>query len=98
MNEVYETETFSQLYEACEKIERGWIDKMKDQLRENLLVGQPLRFNWFREKKLGNKRLYYLINESTQKAILVSFGTKKEQQKIIDYILLNRERYLHQIS
>lgn len=98
MSEVLETETFSKLLETCERGEREWIEKIKDQLRENLRVGKPLHYDWFREKKLGNKRLFYLINEVTQKAVLIAFGTKKEQQKIIDHILFNKERYLRLIA
>lgn len=98
MNDVYETETFSRIYVASEKSEQEWIEKMKDQISENLRVGKPLHFDWFREKKLSGKRLYFLINENTKKAILVAFGDKKEQQKIINYILLNKELYLKFIS
>ena len=94
MNTVYETETFSKLYTASEKSEQQWIDKIKYQLAEKLNTGKPLKYDWFREKKLGNKRLFYLINAKTKKAALVAFGTKKEQQKIIDHILDNKERYL----
>ncbi|MBI2147631.1 hypothetical protein HYU19_04095 [Candidatus Woesearchaeota archaeon] len=98
MNEVIETETFSKVYEASEKKEQQWIDKMKDQLVNALLVGKPLRYSWFREKKFENKRLYYLINEKTEKALLVAYGAKKDQQAIITHILLNKERYLKLIS
>ncbi len=98
MNEVYETETFSKIYEASEKSEQEWVEKMKDQIAENLRVGKPLRFDWFREKKLGGKRLYFLINDNTKKAVLVAFGDKKEQQRIIDHVLLNKENYLKFIS
>ncbi|MEK6921921.1 MAG: hypothetical protein AABX82_08580, partial [Nanoarchaeota archaeon] len=73
MNKVYETETFSKLYAAAEKSEQEWIEKIKDHLEQNLRTGQPLRFDWFREKKFGDKRLFYLINEESHKAILVSF-------------------------
>src|SRR3989338_3888919 len=81
MNEVYETDTFSRIFEASEKSEKEWIEKMKDQIAENLRVGKPLRFDWFREKKLGGKRLYFLINEKTKKAVLVAFGDKKRTKK-----------------
>ncbi len=94
MNEVFETEPFSEVYATLEKKEQEWIEKIKTQLAENLTVGKPLRYDWFREKKLDNKRLYFLINEKTKKAILLAFGTKKEQQKIINHIILNKERYL----
>jgi len=30
MNEVYETEAFSRLYDASEKVEQQWIEKIKD--------------------------------------------------------------------
>ena len=82
------------MYDACEKVEKEWIEKVKDQLKENLDVGKPLRFDWFREKKFENKRLFFLVNRFTKKAILLAFGTKKEQQKIIDHVILNKERYL----
>ena len=91
--QVYETETFSKLYEVMEKIEQEWVDKIKHQLTENPQVGKPLRFDWFREKKFGNKRMYYLIYKDVSKILLVSFGTKRDQQKIIDHIIENKERY-----
>lgn len=91
--QIYKTETFSKLYEAMEKVEQEWVDKIKLQLIENPQVGKPLRFEWFREKKFGDKRLYYLIYKDVSKILLVSFGTKKDQQKIINHIIENKERY-----
>ena len=91
--QVYETETFSKLYEVMEKVEQEWVDKIKRQLIENPQVGKPLRFDWFREKKFGNKRMYYLIYKDVSKILLVSFGTKRDQQKIIDHVIENKERY-----
>ena len=69
MNHIYETKDFSKIVSATEIREHQWIEKMKDQLKENLKAGKPLRYDWFREKKFGNKRLFYLINKSTHKAI-----------------------------
>ena len=98
MNQVFETETFTKVYDASEKSEQEWIKKIKDQLVENLLVGKPLQFPWFREKKLGNKRLFYIINTATKKALLIAFGTKKEQQHIINHIIANKETYQNIIA
>ena len=56
MNEVYETEPFSEVYAALEKKEQEWIEKIKTQLAENLNVGKPLRYNWFREWDKGDRR------------------------------------------
>ena len=98
MNKVFETELFTKICDACDNQEKVWIEKIKDKLVENLLVGKPLRFNWFREKKFGNKRLYFLINEKTMKAVLIAFGTKKDQQEIIAHIIVNKEKYLRLID
>lgn len=91
--QIYETETFSKLYEAMEKVEQEWVNKIKQQLKENPQIGKPLRFDWFREKKFGDKRMYFLIYKDVSKILLVSFGSKREQQKIIDHIVENKERY-----
>lgn len=98
MNEVFETEMFSKVYGSLEQREKEWVDKMKDQLAESLDVGKILKYDWFREKKYENKRLYYIINRKSKKALLVAFGSKKEQQLIIAHILLNQESYLSFIS
>ena len=91
--DIYETETFSKLYESMETVERDWVDKIKLQLKENPDVGKSLRFDWFREKKYGDKRLYYLIYQNLSRVLLVAFGSKKDQQKIIDHVLENKDRY-----
>jgi len=93
-NQVLETEAFSRLFETLEKREKNWIKKVVQQLKENFLVGKPLKFNWFREKKFGGKRLYYLVYKKSEWILLVAFGTKKEQQKIINHILQNKEKYI----
>lgn len=98
MNEVIETEEFAKIIEGCELIEQRWIEKMKDQLTSNLFVGKPLSFNWFREKKFRNKRLFYLVNNQMNKALLISFAPKKKQREVIRYILANKKRYLNQLS
>jgi len=91
--QIFETETFSKLHEAMETVEQGWVDKIKQQLIENPKTGKPLRFDWFREKKFGDKRMYYLIYTDISKVLLVSFGSKKEQQQIINHIIANKDRY-----
>ena len=53
--QIYETETFSKLYGAMEKVEQDWVNKIKLQLIENPNTGKPLKFEWFREKKFGKK-------------------------------------------
>ncbi len=88
-----ETDPFSKLFQTLSKEEQDWIRKMIVQLEENPLVGKPLGFPWFREKKFAGKRLYYLVYQHISKVLLVAFGPKKTQQKVIGHILANREAY-----
>ena len=64
--------------------------KMRAQLEESI-TGKPLRFDWFREKKFENKRLYFLVDQERKKVLLVSFASKKDQEKIIEFIINNKE-------
>ena len=90
---IYATETFKKLLSNLEISEKIWIEKIKKKLEENV-TGKPLGFEWFREKKYENKRLYFLVDEENRKILLVSFASKKEQQKIIDFIKSNMKELL----
>lgn len=98
MNTVTESELFSELYYQLDKSEKDWIGKVIAQLKDNLSVGKPLIFDWLREKKFGNKRLFFLVNEKLGKAMLFSFSTKKEQQTIINHVIQNKEEYLRMLN
>ena len=98
MNEVSEHESFSRAIQACTVVEREWIETVKNQLRQNLLVGDSLRYWWFREKRLKGRRVYYVINESAQKALLVAIGGKKDQQYIINHVIMHKKEYLGRIA
>ena len=74
---IYETETFSKLYGVMEKTEQEWVSKIKRQLLENPNTGKPLRFDWFREKKFGDKRLYYLVHKNLSKILLCRIWSEK---------------------
>jgi hypothetical protein len=61
---------------------------------------RPLHFDWFREKKYLDKRLYFLVNEPRGKILFMAFAQKKEQQRIIDFIVDNKDellKYLNQL-
>lgn len=92
--EIYETETFTNIFESLTEKERGWIRKMKEQIKINPRTGKALHFDWFREKKLDDKRLYFIFSTKNPRALLISFASKKEQQKIIDYIVLHKDEYI----
>ncbi|MAG02472.1 hypothetical protein CMI42_03985 [Candidatus Pacearchaeota archaeon] len=90
--EVYSTDSFNKLFYALDRDEQDWINKIKDQL-EFQVTGKPLQFTWFREKKYLNKRLYFLVDENAKRLLFVSFASKKDQQKIIDFVIKNRDNF-----
>ncbi len=93
--ELYETETFSKIFESLTEKEKEWVNKMKSQMKTNPKTGKLLHFEWFREKKFGNKRLYFIISMKKPRILLVSYASKKDQQRIIDYIVLHKEDYIN---
>lgn len=62
------------------------VDKIEDKLLENPYSGDPINVRWFREKKIGKYRIYYLIYEDLESIFMVAISEKKDQQKVIDTI------------
>ncbi len=50
--EVLETDTFLKRFGTLDKDETNWVRKIVAQIAENPRAGKPLRFDWFREKKI----------------------------------------------
>ncbi|MBU2100764.1 hypothetical protein KKG83_00525 [Candidatus Micrarchaeota archaeon] len=67
-------------------------------MAENPFVGKPLSVKWFREKKFKKYRIYYLIYENIQSVYVVNLSNKKEQQKIINSIMLLLDAYKKEIE
>ncbi len=77
--------------------EKFLIEKVKKNLTE-YPTGKILKFYWFREKKFGDKRIYYIIDEELKKILIIAFGSKKEQEGMIEYILQNMNFYLKKLK
>ena len=74
-------------------MEREEIQRIVLQLTENPFVGDQLQIKFLREKRLREKRLYYLVFEDLQAVLIVAISDKKTQQKIINSILLRINEY-----
>jgi len=80
------------------KAEQERITKIKEQLKENPYVGKPLGYEWFREKRLNGKRLYYLIYENYVAVLIAALSDKKTQQLTINTIKLALDEYKDKIE
>jgi len=81
---VFYTATFEKKLAGLEKEVKEWVEKIADKLAENPFVGKPLGVKWFREKKFGKHRVYYLIYEEMQSVYIVNISDKKNQQAVIN--------------
>jgi putative component of toxin-antitoxin plasmid stabilization module len=62
-------------------------------LKQNSNVGKSLGYDFLREKKIGGKRVYFLIYEDICLILLVGTSNKKTQQDTIDNIKLYLNEY-----
>jgi len=86
MYEILVTNEFEKDYKKCDKSIRNRINKEIEQLKTNPFSGKPLGYNFFRENKVGNYRIYYLVFEKQVIVFVVAISSKKDQQKTIDKI------------
>ncbi len=84
--EVLTTEKFDEDFDKLDTSLKEQIEKEIEQLETNPYVGKPLGYKFFREKKVKNYRIYYLIYEEYVIVFVVALSNKKEQQEAIDKI------------
>ena len=84
---VYTTESFEKRIEKLSESERRAIKKIYFQLKENPYVGNSIKYKFFREKRIKEKRVYYLVYDDLSAVLIVAFGGKKSQQETINNII-----------
>ncbi|MEK6939672.1 MAG: hypothetical protein AABX31_03000 [Nanoarchaeota archaeon] len=95
---VFHSTTFDKELSKYPKEFNEWLEKIKNQLIENPYVGDQLRVKWFREKKHGKFRGYYLIYDDLKTVYLVAISAKNDQQIIIDTIWLLLDNFKEEIE
>lgn len=86
MYKIFTTAEFDKRYGKLDPQLQKEIAKEIDQLEENPHSGKPLGYPFFREKKIKNYRLYYLVYDEYVVVFVISISTKKDQQEAIDKI------------
>ncbi|MCR4327149.1 MAG: hypothetical protein NUV46_01040 [Nanoarchaeota archaeon] len=90
---VYTTEKFDEGLKRLSLNEQERIQKIFLQLKSNPYVGDQLQIRILREKRIKEKRIYYLVFDDLGAVLIVAMSNKKAQQKTIDYILEYIEDY-----
>ena len=84
---VYVLNVFDKEMNKLPEFERNIIQKIFLQLKENPYVGDTIRYRFFREKRIKEKRIYYLVYDDLKIVLMVAISGKKAQQETIDKIV-----------
>ena len=84
---VYTTKSFDKETENLSQSDKNIIQKIFLQIKESPYSGDQIRYKFFREKRIREKRLYFLVYEDLSAVLIVAFGGKKEQEETIDEII-----------
>ena len=86
---VIGTDTYMKEIGKWPKQDKEAALKIPNQLKENALVGKPLSYPFLREKKIKERRVYFLVYDDLKLVLLVATSGKKDQQATIDHIKKN---------
>jgi len=93
MYAVYTTENFDKEINKLTQEEQMRVQKIFLQLKDNPYVGKQLQYKFLREKRLKEKRIYYLIYDDLKVVLIVATSGKKNQQETINHIINNFSEY-----
>ncbi len=83
-----------------DKEELDELNNFITKLKEGKISGKSLTYNFFREKRIAGKRIYFLVYEEIGTILLISSSNKKYQQETIDEIkvlLPEFKRYAYEL-
>lgn len=74
------------------------VEKLKDKLKENPFSGKPLHSDFFREKKHGKFRIYYLVYKEHLIVYMITISEKKDQQVAINTVMHFLDAYEREVE
>lgn len=95
MYAVFRTQKFDKEFiKQLSREEQLQIEKFeKEKLTQNPYLGDPLGYEFFREKKIKGKRVYFLVYDDIKAVLMVGISDKKTQQETIEGIKSRLNEY-----
>jgi len=90
---VYTTKSFDRETAKLPRSDIKRIQKLFLQLKENPYIGDQLQYRHLREKRMREKRIYYLVYDDLKTVLVVAISRKKDQQATINHIIDNFKEY-----
>ena len=85
---IYHSDRFDEELNKFDADFQKYVDKIEEQLKDSPYLGKPLDAKWFREKKHGKQRIYFVVYEEFAAVFMVAISEKKDQQKVIATVKL----------
>jgi len=94
MFRIFTTKEFDNDFNKLDGSDKQRVRKIMKQLKkQGDSVGKPLGRDYFKEKKFGEKRLYFLIYKEFTIILAVGISNKKMQQITINKIISEIKEY-----
>ncbi len=90
---VYTTESFDKEVEKLPRGDQEIIQKMFLKIRDNPYASDQLRYRNLREKRIREKRVYFLVYDDLHAVLIVAISGKKDQQATINHIINYFDEY-----
>ncbi len=90
---VIGTDTYQEELRKWPKPDQEAAGKIPQHLSENPYVGRQLSYPFLREKRIGGRRVYYLIYDDLKLVLLIATSDKNDQQVTIDYLRENLHEF-----
>lgn len=90
---LIKSKEYKEAFQKLSEVEKNKVIKIEKQLEVNPYSGKPLGIPFFREKKLKEKRIYYLVYEDFIMIFMIEIGNKKTQNKDIHKIKENIDEF-----
>lgn len=85
---IYHSSRFDKELSKYDKSFQDRVDKIENQLMLNPFAGDPIDVKWFREKRIDNYRIYFIIYDDLNAVFMVAISSKKNKQEVINTIKL----------
>ena len=93
MFKVIGTDTYLHELQRWPKQDYDAAKKIPKKLAENPYVGKQLSYPFLREKKIGGRRIFYIVYEDLELVLLVAVSDKRDQQATINHIKENLKEF-----
>ena len=85
--EVLVTPEFEKDFKKLDNVEQSRVRKAVQSLKYTPYSGKPLGFEFFREKKIEGKRIYFIVYDEFVVIFLIAVGGKKTQKETLTNLI-----------